>query len=97
MKLIRSNSATTLILAVALGVGSACGAVAKDEPKGDGVKVGEASSFRKLVSAESIEKQATQQYAALKRDTAAKQALAPDNHRRRSSYLAACLMPKIGA
>ena len=77
---------------------SAGGALAKDEPKGDGVKVGEASSFRKLVSAESIEKQATQQYAALKRDTAAKQALAPDNHPQviRLRAIAKKMLPFVG-
>jgi predicted Zn-dependent protease len=68
------------LLFVLLAAALALPVVAREEPKGDGVKVGEASAFRKLVSAESLENQATQQYAALTRDAAGKKALAPDNH-----------------
>ena len=46
----------------------------------DGVKVGKGSSFRHLVPAEGLEKQAAQQYQQLKQQTAAKKALAPDNY-----------------
>jgi predicted Zn-dependent protease len=43
-------------------------------------QVGRESSFAKLVSAEQIEQAATQQYGQLKRQAAAKKALAPDSH-----------------
>lgn len=46
----------------------------------DGVNVGEASSLRKLVPAESLEKSATHQYGQLKQQAAAKNALAGDDH-----------------
>jgi predicted Zn-dependent protease len=46
----------------------------------DGVKVGNASALRNLVPAESLEKQAAQQYLQLKQQVASKNALAPDNH-----------------
>lgn len=57
-------------------------AVAQDAKKGqeDGVKVGGASAFRKLVPAESLEKQASQQYLQLRQQAAAKNALAPDDY-----------------
>ena len=47
---------------------------------GEGVNVGNASAMRNLVPAETLEKQAQQQYAQLKRDAAQKNALAPDQH-----------------
>ena len=56
------------------------GAVAKDEPKEDGVKVGKASALRNLVPAESLEKQAAQQYLQLKQEMSGKKALAPDDY-----------------
>ena len=58
---------------------TASGALAKDEAKEDGVKVGKSSALRNLVPAEGLEKQAALQYAELKQQTAAKKALAPDN------------------
>ena len=58
----------------------AAGALAKDESREDGVTVGKGSSMRNLVPAEGLERQADQQYAQLKQQMAAKNALAPDNH-----------------
>ncbi len=46
----------------------------------DGVDVGKASTIRKLVPADQLEKAAGQQYAQLKQQAAAQGALAPDNH-----------------
>lgn len=46
----------------------------------DGVNVGEASSVRKLVPAEALEKSAIQQYGQLKQQAQKKDALAPDDH-----------------
>ena len=57
---------------------AACGALAKDEPKEDGVKVGKSSALRNLVPAEGLEKQAALQYTELKQQMAAEKALAPD-------------------
>lgn len=47
---------------------------------GDGVNVGQASSLRKLVPAEQLERSAAQQYQQMKQEAASKQALAPDDH-----------------
>jgi predicted Zn-dependent protease len=55
-------------------------AVAKDEPKEDGVKIGKASALRNLVPAESLERQASQQYLQLTQKAAAQKALAPENY-----------------
>ncbi len=46
--------------------------------KGDGIDVGKSSALRNLVPADSIERQAAQQYVQLKRQVAEKKALAPD-------------------
>jgi predicted Zn-dependent protease len=46
----------------------------------EGVDVGKQSSFTKLVSAEQVERAATQQYAQLQQQASEKKALAPDNH-----------------
>src|SRR5690349_7417302 len=46
----------------------------------DGVKVGKSSSLRNLVPAESLEKQASQQYLQLTQQAASKKALAPENY-----------------
>ncbi len=46
----------------------------------EGVDVGKQSSFTKLVSADQVERAATQQYAQLQQQAAEKKALAPDNH-----------------
>lgn len=51
-----------------------------ESPRGDGVQVGEASSLRKLVPAEQLEKSAAQQYLQLKQQAAEQGALAPENH-----------------
>ncbi len=48
--------------------------------QGEGVDVGKPSIFRNLVPAEMPERQANQQYADLKRQAAAKNALGPDHH-----------------
>jgi len=53
---------------------------AKDEPTGDGVGIGKSSALRNLVPAEGLERQASQQYAQLKQQMAAKKALAPDTY-----------------
>lgn len=49
-------------------------------PESEGVHVGEASLFRSLVPAESLEKTAQTQYLQLKQQAAGKRALAPDEH-----------------
>jgi predicted Zn-dependent protease len=54
--------------------------VAGSTKEPDGVKVGGASIFRHLVSAERIEKAGEQQYASLTRQAYEKRALAPDSH-----------------
>ena len=61
----------------------------------EGVNVGEPSVFRKLVPAETLERQAIQQYAAMKSDASQKRALAPDNHPqlRRLRTIAARMIP----
>ncbi|MGH6626640.1 MAG: M48 family metallopeptidase [Burkholderiaceae bacterium] len=46
----------------------------------EGVDVGQNSAFSRLVPAAEVEKSATQQYAQLQQQAAAKGALAPDNH-----------------
>ena len=46
----------------------------------EGVEVGKQSSFTKLVSADQVERAATQQYLQLRQQAAEKKALAPDNH-----------------
>mgnify|MGYP001487019280 CR=1 FL=1 len=51
-----------------------------EAPRGDGVQVGEASSLRKLVPAEQLERSAAQQYLQMKQQAADNRALAPDNH-----------------
>ncbi|MBS4095659.1 MAG: M48 family metallopeptidase [Sulfuricella sp.] len=48
--------------------------------QGEGVNVGKPSMFRNLVPAEMLERQAVQQYADLKRQAAAKNALGADSH-----------------
>ena len=69
-----------------------------DRADQEGVKVGEPSVFRKLVSAESLERQALQQYAGMKNDASQKRALAPDNHPqlRRLRAIAAKMIPFAG-
>jgi predicted Zn-dependent protease len=66
------------LLALALSLAPV--AVAKDEPKEDGVKIGKASALRNLVPAESLERQASQQYLQLTQKAAAQKALAPENY-----------------
>ncbi|MEO7402382.1 MAG: M48 family metallopeptidase [Burkholderiales bacterium] len=66
-------------IAVAVAVAfTATSAIAQQKP--DGIDVGHASYLRKLVPAERLEKTAAVQFAGLKRDAAAKRALAPDDH-----------------
>jgi len=62
------------------------------------VDVGGASSMRKLVPAETLERSATQQYAQVLAEARAKGALAPDNHPqlRRLRAMAAKLIPYTG-
>ncbi len=57
-------------------------AVAKEEPAGkeDGVKVGKASALRNLVPAETLEKQASQQYLQLTQKAAVQNTLAPADY-----------------
>ena len=61
----------------------------------DGVNVGSASSVRKLVPAESLERSAVQQYGEMKKQAAAKKTLAADDHPqvRRLRTIAARLIP----
>lgn len=53
---------------------------AETPAKQGGVQVGEASSLRKLVPAEQLERSAAQQYLQMKQVAAEKRALAPENH-----------------
>ena len=61
----------------------------------EGVDVGNASAVRKLVPAESLEQSAQQQYSDMKKQAAAKNALAPDDHPqvKRLRAIAARLVP----
>ena len=68
------------VLLCLLMLAMSSGALAKDEPREDGVTVGKGSSLRSLVPAEGLERQAAQQYGQLMQQMAAKKALAPDNH-----------------
>jgi predicted Zn-dependent protease len=61
-------------------LGTAVSAPAADQPPADGVRVGKASSLRKLVPAEKLEQSAAQQYVQMKNEASTKRALAPDNH-----------------
>ena len=63
----------------------------------DGVDVGKPSSVRNLVPAESLERQAAQQYGQLKQQAAEKRALAPDDHPqvKRLRAIAARLIPYV--
>ena len=65
-----------------LSIFISCAALAQSTKveKEDGVKVGKASSFRNLVPAESLEKQASQQYLQLTQQAATQKALAPENY-----------------
>lgn len=65
---------------------------------GDGVEVGKASPLRKLVPAREVESQASGEYRELKRQAAAKGALAPDDHPqvRRLRAVAERLIPFTG-
>ena len=67
---------------------------AAPEPR-EGVKVGQPSAMRKLVPAEGLERQATQEFSQLKQQAAAKKALAPDDHpqMRRLRQIAARIIP----
>ena len=67
---------------------------APPEPR-EGVKVGQPSAMRKLVPAEGLERQATQEFSQLKQQAAAKKALAPDDHpqMRRLRQIAARIIP----
>ena len=85
------NRGTFIALAV-------CGflpfAHAAPEPR-EGVKVGQPSAMRKLVPAEGLERQATQEFSQLKQQAAAKKTLAPDDHpqTRRLRQIAARIIP----
>jgi predicted Zn-dependent protease len=61
----------------------------------EGVAVGKPSAVRKLVPAEGLERQATQEFSQLKQQAAAKKALAPDDHpqTRRLRQIAARIIP----
>lgn len=74
--------------------GLAAGPLAAAETR-EGVNVGQPSAVRKLVPAEGLERQAGQEFAQLKQQTAAKKALAPDDHpqTRRLRQIAARLIP----
>jgi predicted Zn-dependent protease len=64
----------------------------------EGVNVGQPSAVRKLVPAEGLERQASQEFSQLKQQAAAKKALAPDDHpqTRRLRQIAARLIPYAG-
>jgi len=61
----------------------------------EGVKVGQPSAMRKLVPAEGLERQATQEFSQLKQQAAARKALAPEDHpqARRLRQIAARIIP----
>ena len=61
----------------------------------EGVNVGQPSAMRKLVPAEGLERQATQEFSQLKQQAAARKALAPDDHpqSRRLRQIAARIIP----
>lgn len=63
----------------------------------EGVEVGKPSALRRLVPAAQLEKQADQEYGQLKRQAAARRALAPDDHPqvRRLRAIAARIMPQV--
>lgn len=67
---------------------------AAPEPR-EGVKVGQPSAMRKLVPAEGLERQATQEFSQLKQQAAARKALAPEDHpqARRLRQIAARIIP----
>ena len=68
------------ILLVAALAAFTGGAAAQPVAKPEGVEVGQPSALRHLVPADRLEEAAAQQYGALKRQAAAKRALAPDDH-----------------
>jgi predicted Zn-dependent protease len=70
---------------------------AADEPR-EGVNVGQPSVVRKLVPAVSLERQAAEEFSQLKRQAAAKKALAADDHpqTQRLRQIAARLIPHAG-
>lgn len=72
----------------------ATGPLAASEPR-EGVNVGQPSAVRKLVPAEGLERQATQEFSQLKQQAAAKKALAPDDHpqTRRLRQIAGRIIP----
>jgi predicted Zn-dependent protease len=65
-------------LALVAGLIAASGPLAAKEP--DGVKVGNPSILRKLVSAEKLEQSAEQQYGQLTRQASQKRVLLPESH-----------------
>ena len=69
------QSLVSILLAGLLLAGPA---VAREIP-GDGVEVGKASVVRNLVPAAALEQAAAQEYSQIKRNAAAKGALAPEN------------------
>ena len=70
---------TPLILLFAALLG-ATPVLAKDEPPGEGVDVGNTSRLAKLVPAEQVERGAAHQYEQMKRPAAQQNALAPDDN-----------------
>jgi predicted Zn-dependent protease len=77
--------------------GLAAGPLAAAEA-GEGVNVGQPSVVRKLVPAASLERQAAEEFSQLKRQAAAKKALAADDHpqTQRLRQIAARLIPHAG-
>jgi len=55
-------------------------AIAQDAKKEDGAKVGKPSALRNLIPAETLERQASQQYLQLTQKAASQKALAPENY-----------------
>ena len=83
------------LIALALLAGGALGGL---PARADGVEVGAPSSVRNLVPAGALENQAVQQYEQLKRQAAAKGALAPADHPqvRRLRAIASRMIPFAG-
>lgn len=76
----RKRIAATLLLCLFGAAAPALAQQAAGEGKGEGVKVDEMSTLRKLVPEEQLEAAATQQYTSMKQQAKQQNALAPDNH-----------------
>ncbi|HEY5634574.1 MAG TPA: M48 family metallopeptidase [Burkholderiaceae bacterium] len=79
-RLAAALAAGALWLAAALAIGPAADALAQQAPAQDGVTVGERSRVARLVSAEKLEREASDRYREILREAASKRALAANDH-----------------